>query len=71
MRIKDRRAAMKHAKRMLQSVGHGQFFMFVSEGHCGHVQRALNDAEIATLPPGWMAIPAIDERGPMLPWDAT
>lgn len=53
---------------ILDGVGKtGSAFVTNPPGACVHVQKPLTEEEIAQLPPGWMAIPAIDERGPVIP----
>ena len=58
----QRNEAQRVAARLLHGVGQepmkGDFYPF-SFQH----RRCLTDAEMATLPPGWLEIPAVDEGG--------
>lgn len=71
MRFSDwRRNQIREAYQMalddLSGVGlDRRVFTTVPPGYCLHVQAALKPSEIDLLPPGWMDIRAIDERGPV------
>lgn len=54
------RAARRVADGILAGVGTGET-VEMWKPQCLHVRRGLSDAEIATLSPEWLAIPARDE----------
>ena len=54
------RAARRLAGEMLAGVGAGESVEMLRPT-CLHVRRGLSDAELATLTPEWLAIPARDE----------
>lgn len=45
--------------RLLDGIGQGPTIEHIGESAV-HWRRSLSDEEIALLPPGWMAIPAVD-----------
>ena len=54
------RAARRVALEMLAGVGAGESVEMVRPT-CIHMRRSLSPAEVATLAPEWLAIPARDE----------
>lgn len=65
----QRRGATRVARELLEGVGVGHIrFEFTDPpGFAIHGQRPLLPQEREGLPSGWMEIPAVDDRGPMIP----
>lgn len=63
----QRREGRKLAAEILEGVG-GDLMEFITDppGNCIHAQKPLTTLEIPALPYGWMDIPAVDERGPVI-----
>jgi len=69
-RGKKRERMLRKAMELLTNVGGKRcvFHVDLPGAMSLHIQSPLTDVERELLPVGWLDIPAIDERGPMVVW---
>jgi hypothetical protein len=59
----QRKLAIEFAKELLRGVGQFPSRVEHFSEYAVHYRRALTDAEVAGLPPGWMKLKAVDPAG--------